>query len=143
MAAPDQLGTYWFRSAEAADAASVAELVDAAYGHYVERIGMLPGPMTEDYAEVIRNRQVTVAERHGAIVGVRRVRPALPRSVLTCLPAQAPWMSLPLGPLGPPRGGQDPGPQRRGRQQEITLDRRVAGASRPSSSCAGTCAPTR
>jgi hypothetical protein len=25
-------------------------------------------------------------------------------------------------------GGQDPGPRRRGRQQEITLDRRVAGA---------------
>jgi ribosomal protein S18 acetylase RimI-like enzyme len=35
-----------------------------------ERIGMLPGPMTEDYAEVIGNRQVTVAERHGAIVGI-------------------------------------------------------------------------
>ena len=32
MAAPDELGTYWFRSAEAADAARVAELVDAAYG---------------------------------------------------------------------------------------------------------------
>jgi ribosomal protein S18 acetylase RimI-like enzyme len=70
MAAPDQPGTYWFRSAAAADAARVAELVDAAYGHYVERIGMLPGPMTEDYAEVIGNRQVTVAERHGAIVGI-------------------------------------------------------------------------
>jgi ribosomal protein S18 acetylase RimI-like enzyme len=70
MAAPDQLGTYWFRSAEATDAARVAELVDVAYGHYVERIGMPPGPMTEDYAEVIRNRQVTVAERHGAIVGI-------------------------------------------------------------------------
>jgi hypothetical protein len=170
MAAPDQRGTYWFRSAAAADAARVAELVDAAYGHYVERIGMLPGPMTDDYAEVIGNRQVTVAERHGAIVGIvvlsvtdegflvdkrrgaslasrgrawtgpprvrrsrgaacrvrlplslhpraddgepgvlrkdriRRVRPALPRGVLACLPAQAPWMSLPIGPLGPPRG---------------------------------------
>jgi ribosomal protein S18 acetylase RimI-like enzyme len=70
MAAPDQRGTYWFRSAEAPDAASVAELVDAAYGHYVERIGMPPGPMTDDYTEVIRNRQVTVAEHHGAIVGI-------------------------------------------------------------------------
>jgi ribosomal protein S18 acetylase RimI-like enzyme len=70
MAVPDQLGTYWFRSAEAADASRVAELVDAAYGHYVERIGMLPGPMTNDYADVIRNRQVTVAERQGAIVGI-------------------------------------------------------------------------
>jgi GNAT superfamily N-acetyltransferase len=48
----------------------VAELVDAAYGHYVERIGMLPGPMTDDDVEVICNRQVTVAECHGAIVGI-------------------------------------------------------------------------
>jgi ribosomal protein S18 acetylase RimI-like enzyme len=70
MAVPEQLGTYSFRPAEAADASSVTELVDAAYGHYVERIGILPGPMTDDYAEVIRNRQVTIAERHGAIVGI-------------------------------------------------------------------------
>jgi ribosomal protein S18 acetylase RimI-like enzyme len=70
MAAPEQPETYSFRSAEAADASRVAELVDAAYGHYVERIGMLPGPMTDDYADVIRNRQVTVAERQGAIVGI-------------------------------------------------------------------------
>jgi ribosomal protein S18 acetylase RimI-like enzyme len=48
----------------------VAELVDAAYRHYVERIGKLPGPMTDDYQEVIRTHRVTVAERDGAIVGV-------------------------------------------------------------------------
>ena len=70
MATPEQPETYSLRSAEAADASRVAELVDAAYGHYVERIGMLPGPMTNDYADVIRNRQVTVAERRGAIVGI-------------------------------------------------------------------------
>jgi ribosomal protein S18 acetylase RimI-like enzyme len=70
MVAPEQPGTHSLRSAQAADAGSVAALVDAAYGHYLERIGMPPGPMTEDYAEVIRNRQVTVAERHGAIVGI-------------------------------------------------------------------------
>jgi ribosomal protein S18 acetylase RimI-like enzyme len=70
MAKPEQPETYSFRSAEATDASRVAELVDAAYGHYVERIGMLPGPMTDDYADVIRNRQVTVAERQGAIVGI-------------------------------------------------------------------------
>ena len=67
---PEQPETYSLRSAEAADASRVAELVDAAYGHYVERIGMLPGPMTNDYADVIRTRQVTVAERQGAIVGI-------------------------------------------------------------------------
>jgi ribosomal protein S18 acetylase RimI-like enzyme len=48
----------------------VAELVDAAYGHYVERLGGPPRPMTDDYEEVIRTRQVTVAERHGAVAGV-------------------------------------------------------------------------
>ena len=31
---------------------------------------MLPRPMTDDYAEVIRSSQVTVAESHGTIVGV-------------------------------------------------------------------------
>jgi len=70
MAVPDQPGTYSFRSATAADASNVTGLVEAAYGHYIERIGRLPGPMTNDYAEVIGNHHVTVAERHGAIVGV-------------------------------------------------------------------------
>jgi GNAT superfamily N-acetyltransferase len=68
--APHQPGGYRLRPATGSDAASVAALVDAAYEHYVERIGMQPGPMTEDYAEVIRDRQVTVAEHDGAIVGV-------------------------------------------------------------------------
>jgi N-acetylglutamate synthase-like GNAT family acetyltransferase len=61
---------YSFRSAIGADVSKVSALVNAAYGHYVERIGMLPGPMTDDYAEVIANQRVTVAESHGTIVGV-------------------------------------------------------------------------
>jgi ribosomal protein S18 acetylase RimI-like enzyme len=48
----------------------VARLVDAAYAHYVERIGMLPGPMTEDYDEVLRTRAVTLAEHDGTVAGV-------------------------------------------------------------------------
>jgi ribosomal protein S18 acetylase RimI-like enzyme len=67
--APQKPG-YRLRPATGSDAASVAALVDAAYGHYVQRIGMQPGPMTHDYAEVIRDRHVTVAEHDGAIVGV-------------------------------------------------------------------------
>jgi ribosomal protein S18 acetylase RimI-like enzyme len=58
------------RPATPADADAVAALVDAAYGHYVERIGMRPGPMTKDYAQVLREHDVTVAESDGAIVGV-------------------------------------------------------------------------
>jgi ribosomal protein S18 acetylase RimI-like enzyme len=60
---------YSFRSASDSDAPTVADLVDAAYRHYVERIGMLPGPMTVDYAEVIRSSEVTLVEWRGSIVG--------------------------------------------------------------------------
>jgi ribosomal protein S18 acetylase RimI-like enzyme len=62
--------SFSFRSATRADASKVATLVNAAYGHYVERIGMLPRPMTDDYAEAIENRRVTVAESDETIVGV-------------------------------------------------------------------------
>lgn len=48
----------------------MAGLVDDAYGHYVERLGQPPGPMTEDYAAVIRDREVSLVESEGAIVGV-------------------------------------------------------------------------
>jgi hypothetical protein len=37
-------------------------------------------------------------------------------------------MSLPLGPLGPPRGGHDPGRNAKAGNGEMTFDRRVAGA---------------
>jgi ribosomal protein S18 acetylase RimI-like enzyme len=70
VAEPGQVGAWSLRPAVAADASSVAALVDAAYRHWVDRIGMLPGPMTDDYDQVIRTRQVTVAERHGAIAGI-------------------------------------------------------------------------
>ncbi len=61
---------YLLRSATAADAANVTALVNAAYGHYEQRIGMVPRPMTEDYAEVIKNYRVTIAESNQTIVGV-------------------------------------------------------------------------
>jgi len=68
--APHLPGGYRLRPATGSDVPSVAALIDAAYGHYVERIGMLPRPMTDDYAAVIRDRQVTIPEHEGAIVGV-------------------------------------------------------------------------
>jgi ribosomal protein S18 acetylase RimI-like enzyme len=61
---------YSLRTANVQDAPHVTELVRAAYEHYIQRIGMLPGPMTENYASVIRDRQVTVAEVNGTIAGV-------------------------------------------------------------------------
>jgi ribosomal protein S18 acetylase RimI-like enzyme len=58
------------RPATAADVPRLTELVRAAYGHYVERIGGPPRPLTEDYAAVVRDHAVTVAERAGAIAGM-------------------------------------------------------------------------
>lgn len=70
MPATDQPRGRSFRQAVPSDASHVAELVNAAYRHYVGRIGTIPGPMTDHYEEVIRNHHVTVAERDGAIEGV-------------------------------------------------------------------------
>jgi ribosomal protein S18 acetylase RimI-like enzyme len=58
------------RPATEADVPRLTELVQAAYGHYVERLGALPRPMTDDYAEVVRRFRVTVAEREGELVGL-------------------------------------------------------------------------
>jgi ribosomal protein S18 acetylase RimI-like enzyme len=66
----DRVGPYALRLATGPDASRVSALVDAAYGHYVERIGGLPGPMTLDYADVIRNSRVIVADTQGDVVGV-------------------------------------------------------------------------
>jgi ribosomal protein S18 acetylase RimI-like enzyme len=52
------------------DAAQVREIVRAAYAKYVERMGREPRPMTQDYADVIRDLDVTVAEVDGEIVGL-------------------------------------------------------------------------
>jgi ribosomal protein S18 acetylase RimI-like enzyme len=58
------------RPATEADVPRLTELVKAAYGHYVDRLGGLPRPMTDDYAEVVRRFRVTVAEREGELVGL-------------------------------------------------------------------------
>ena len=58
------------RPATAADVTRLTELVNAAYAGFVERIGRPPRPMTDDYAEIVRDKQVTVAERDGQIVAL-------------------------------------------------------------------------
>ena len=64
-------GGFSIRQAVLDDAEAVAACVGAAYRHYIERIGKPPGPMLENYAQVIRKHQVVVAEIDGAIVGMR------------------------------------------------------------------------
>lgn len=58
------------RPAVAADAQHVIAVVDAAYRHYVARIGKPPGPMLDDYAQRIADGQAWVLDDAGRIVGV-------------------------------------------------------------------------
>lgn len=57
------------RPATVADAPAVTACVCEAYLPYIERIGRQPGPMLDDYAQVILSSQVHVAELHGKVVG--------------------------------------------------------------------------
>ena len=57
------------RPATASDAAGISECVRAAYAHYVERIGTSPGPMLDDYDQVVRDHRAYVIEDGGEIVG--------------------------------------------------------------------------
>jgi len=58
------------RQAQPADAAAMQSCVAAAYRHYLPRIGKPPGPMLDDYSEVVQKHQAFVAEAEGQIVGV-------------------------------------------------------------------------
>ena len=58
------------RRATAADAEAAAQLVHAAYQHYVPRIGRPPMPMTLDYTRIVAAGHTWLAERDGHLVGV-------------------------------------------------------------------------
>ena len=58
------------RRAAGTDAAEIAGCVAEAYRYYIHRLGHPPGPMLEDYGQVIVEREVFVAEFGHQIVGV-------------------------------------------------------------------------
>jgi N-acetylglutamate synthase-like GNAT family acetyltransferase len=64
------------RRATPDDAPAIRELVDAAYGHYVQRIGRLPRPMVADHAAAIRDHDVFVLDDGCEIAGVLDLIPA-------------------------------------------------------------------
>ena len=58
------------RPARELDASAISACVAAAYHHYIERIGKPPGPMLDDYVEVIRLHHVFVLVEETEIIGV-------------------------------------------------------------------------
>ena len=57
------------RKANIADSPSIQKCIEAAYKHYIARIGKPPGPMLDNYSEVVKQHVVFVAETE-EIVGV-------------------------------------------------------------------------
>ncbi|MFP6732001.1 MAG: GNAT family N-acetyltransferase [Alphaproteobacteria bacterium] len=60
---------YSIRPARPGDAEGIAACVSAAYAIYVARMGKLPGPMLDDYAQVIARHRVFVLARTEEIAG--------------------------------------------------------------------------
>jgi ribosomal protein S18 acetylase RimI-like enzyme len=67
---PDGLPGYSARAATETDAPALAACARAAYAKYVERNGLVPVPMRQDYAEVVRDWQVTVVECDGEVAAL-------------------------------------------------------------------------
>ncbi|MGY2255090.1 GNAT family N-acetyltransferase [Pseudomonas reactans] len=57
------------RPATAADVAAIEAIVQAAYSPYIERIGREPGPMLEDYRQLVQAAGVHVLENAGSVQG--------------------------------------------------------------------------
>lgn len=58
------------RPAQVGEDGAIRAVVEAAYGHYVARIGKAPGPMLDDYARRIADGQAWVMEDAGRVVGL-------------------------------------------------------------------------
>jgi ribosomal protein S18 acetylase RimI-like enzyme len=74
--ADDPSSRWAFRPAVPGDVRAVTELVHTAYREYISRIGMLPGPMTDDYEAVIATRRMIIAEIADDPVGVLVLNPS-------------------------------------------------------------------
>lgn len=62
------------RRATPADVDTIAALVAEAYSPYIPRIGRKPGPMLDNYGQVVRDELVFVAQQGERIVGVLVLR---------------------------------------------------------------------
>jgi ribosomal protein S18 acetylase RimI-like enzyme len=58
------------RKAEPPDAAGIKECVEAAYRRYIPRMGQKPGPMLDEYSQVVSRHQAFVLEESGHVIGV-------------------------------------------------------------------------
>ena len=58
------------RKAKTEDASAIRQIVKHAYHHYIERLGKPPGPMLDNYDEIIGNHLVYVVQLNEQILGL-------------------------------------------------------------------------
>lgn len=58
------------RAAQAGDVRTIEAIVRAAYSVYLPRMGQPPGPMLDDYAALVADGRVTVADDAGLMLGL-------------------------------------------------------------------------
>jgi N-acetylglutamate synthase-like GNAT family acetyltransferase len=69
MVHDDRVTPPLLRRAAAHDAPALADLAEAAYAHYVPRIGRRPMPMDADYLAAVRDAETWVLDDDGEVVG--------------------------------------------------------------------------
>jgi ribosomal protein S18 acetylase RimI-like enzyme len=84
------------RRATAADVRGITTIVDAAYGHYRERIGRLPKPMTADHAAAVRDHEVWVLDR-GETIAVLELIDHVDRLFIENVAVQPQYQGMGLG----------------------------------------------
>jgi GNAT superfamily N-acetyltransferase len=62
------------RGAALADVPNIKKLIEHAYGHYVDRLGHLPAPMTHDYRQLVGNGIIWVLEIDNELAGMVALR---------------------------------------------------------------------
>lgn len=63
------------RRAESRDVPAIRAIVEAAYAHYVPRIGRAPAPLSADYAALVEAGEAWVGVSDGRVIGVLVIRP--------------------------------------------------------------------
>lgn len=85
------------RTAGPADAQAIQQCVQAAYRHFVARIGQPPAPMLDDYARLVRERSIFVVSIDEAVAGVLVLRICAAGCVLENVAVDPAWQRRGVG----------------------------------------------
>lgn len=85
------------RPATPADLDAVCEIVAEAYGIYIPRMGVEPGPMRADYAALIGDGVLQVAEIEGRVAGILVILPESDHLLLDNVAVDPDWQGRGIG----------------------------------------------